>query len=88
MLTATDRGVRFYIPDIGECHWPSFPGECAFHIIECNDAGTGRWLTVRCVDAGPVLVSDWCAHRFDETLDLPACASRGRFVGGVWRSAC
>lgn len=28
-----------------------------------------------------------CAHRIDESRDLPVCASRGRFVGGVWRSA-
>jgi hypothetical protein len=37
-------------------------------------------------DSGNTATTD-CAHRLDESRELPVCASRGWFAGGVWRSA-
>ena len=79
------------------CHHYNHPGTC--HRVERGAEGHRLLLALtlgeRCPWAKKTIhprtfrvVFLVCDHRLDETRDLPACASRGRFVGGVWRSAC
>ena len=73
------------------CRGVSLPNRCAWCFARCWSVRFARpalcgWPNLS-VTLRLVFGETMCAHRLDESRDLPACASRGRFVGGVWRSA-
>jgi len=74
------------------CRGFSLPSRCAWCFARCWSVRFARpalcdWAYPGSITLRLMFGEIGCAHRIDESRDLPACASRGRFVGGVWRSA-